>query len=212
LFKSLRRKQGGEHSAVGSLWANIAFSFAGLKKLERPGMNLDGFVDPAFTAGMLARSRGGALGDPVGSGAPGDPSNWLTGGPDREAGVVLPLAADSRPQLNDEVARVIASLFPHVGDAGTAVSSGASVLHRQDGDTLTGPLRGHEHFGFRDGVSQPGVRGLLPDGSPLTPSQNPLDPGQGKPGQDLLWPGEFVFAYPGQAANKEGAEPGGSPL
>jgi Dyp-type peroxidase family len=62
--------------------------------------------------------------------------------------------------------------------------------------------RGHEHFGFLDGVSQPGVRGQIDAAFPshkfLTPSQNPKDPGQGKPGQDLLWPGEFVFGYPRQ--------------
>src|SRR5206468_1982064 len=98
---------GGEHGAVQALWANIAFSFAGLKKLERPGMNLDRFVDPAFEAGMLARSMAGVLGDPVGSGEPGDPDHWLVGGPDREADVVLTLAADSRAQLNDEVAQVV---------------------------------------------------------------------------------------------------------
>ena len=32
----------------------------------------------------------------------------------------------------------------------------------------------------------------------ITPRQNPADPNQGKPGQDRLWPGEFVFGYPGQ--------------
>src|SRR5262249_9398078 len=53
------------------------------------------------------------------------------------------------------------------------------------------PERGHEHFGFRDGVSQPGIRGL-------TARQNPADGNQGLPGQDLLWPGQFVFGYPAQ--------------
>jgi Dyp-type peroxidase family len=210
LFKSLRTKQGGESGAVQAVWANIAFSFAGLQKLERPGMDLDGFVDSAFKAGLPERSA--ALGDPVGSGGPGDPKNWLVGGTGHEADVVLVLAGDSRAALNDEVARVVATLFPRAGAGGIGVHSGASVLFRQDGDTLTGPLRGHEQFGFKDGVSQPGVRGLLPDGTPLTPSQNPLNPGQGKPGQDLLWPGEFVFGYPGQDANKEIDEPGPDPL
>ena len=30
------------------------------------------------------------------------------------------------------------------------------------------------------------------------PRQNPSDRDQGKPGQDLLWPGAFIFGYPGQ--------------
>ena len=47
---------------------------------------------------------------------------------------------------------------------------------------------GHEHFGFKDGVSQPGIRGVD------TPRPGG-EPNQGNPGQDLLWPGEFVLGY-----------------
>jgi Dyp-type peroxidase family len=60
------------------------------------------------------------------------------------------------------------------------------------GNTRPGVQRGHEHFGFLDGISQPGIRGL-------TTKSNPMQkPDKGLPGQDLLWPGEFVFGYPGQ--------------
>jgi Dyp-type peroxidase family len=71
-------------------------------------------------------------------------------------------------------------------------------------------LKGHEHFGFLDGVSQPGIRGRLSDAPDdfLTRRQNPDDPDQGKPGQDLLWPGEFVFGYRGQDPTKEVPQPG----
>jgi hypothetical protein len=62
LFKSLRVKQGGETGAVQAVWANIAFSFAGLQKLARPDTGLDGFVDASFKTGMPARSA--ELGDP----------------------------------------------------------------------------------------------------------------------------------------------------
>ena len=89
LFKSLRGKQFGSHSRVKSSWVNIAFSFEGLKKLEKPGMNLDEFTDKAFTQGLLARAVKGELGDPVGSGKAGDPTNWVVGGTNREADVVL---------------------------------------------------------------------------------------------------------------------------
>ena len=45
----------------------------------------------------------------------------------------------------------------------------------------------------------PGVRGTTPDGDIITPSVDKDDrPDQGGLGQDLLWPGEFVFGYPGQ--------------
>jgi Dyp-type peroxidase family len=66
------------------------------------------------------------------------------------------------------------------------------VVYSEIGKVRPGKERGHEHFGFADGISQPGIRGL-------TPPSNPQDqPDQGLPGQDLLWPGEFVFGYPGQ--------------
>ena len=70
--------------------------------------------------------------------------------------------------------------------------------------------RGHEHFGYLDGVSQPGVRGEIEQFFQahkfLTPSQNPDDPGQGLPGSDLIWPGAFVFGYQGQTG--KGDDPG----
>src|SRR5205085_10193093 len=37
------------------------------------------------------------------------------------------------------------------------------------------------------------------------------DPNQGKPGQDLIWPGEFVFGYPGQDP-ADAVEAGDDPL
>jgi len=212
LFKSLRRKQHGETAAVQSAWANIAFSFAGLEKLGTPSMKLREFRDRAFTAGMLQRSLDGELGDPVGSETTGDPVNWLIGGPEREADVVLIFAADERSTLNNVVAATVRTLMPSIDAKGATSLSGTTILFRQDGDTLPPPLQGHEHFGFKDGVSQPGMRGGLPDGTLLTPSQNPLDPDQGKPGQDLLWPGEFVFGYRGQDPDQEVSKPGKDPL
>jgi Dyp-type peroxidase family len=66
---------------------------------------------------------------------------------------------------------------------------------------------GHEHFGFRDGISQPGVRGQLSD-SPadwltLRPAAKPgasTDFEYAQPGQVLVWPGEFVFGYEKQSS------------
>jgi Dyp-type peroxidase family len=90
------------------------------------------------------------------------------------------------------------------------VRSGASIVFKQEGRTQLGTLAGHEHFGFLDGISQPGLRGRISSWSHdvLTPRQNPDDPDQGKPGQDLLWPGEFVFGYPGQSADRDVADAG----
>jgi len=70
--------------------------------------------------------------------------------------------------------------------------SSVKIIYSELGNTRPGAERGHEHFGFLDGISQPGIRGLT---RPLKPIYQPT---QGLPGQDLLWPGEFVFGYPGQ--------------
>jgi Dyp-type peroxidase family len=86
------------------------------------------------------------------------------------------------------------------------------VLFREDASALPGPLHCHEHFGFRDSISQPGIRGMLNNSCFLTPSENPANPHQGKPGQDLVWPGEFIFGYPGQDASKPFYESGTDPL
>jgi Dyp-type peroxidase family len=60
---------------------------------------------------------------------------------------------------------------------------------------------GHEHFGFKDGVSQPGIRGI-------TDPFNEDEPSQGQPGQDLLHPGEFVIGYSKQdGVNVPGDDP-----
>jgi Dyp-type peroxidase family len=60
------------------------------------------------------------------------------------------------------------------------------------GNVRPGAPRGREHFGFLDRVSQPGIRGLTQRSNPTR------EPNQGLPGQDLIWPGEFVFGYSGQ--------------
>ena len=71
-------------------------------------------------------------------------------------------------------------------------------------------LPGHEHFGFKDGVSQPGVRGRLqakPDVF-LTPRKLARAAGNmqfAKPGQPLIWPGQFVFGY--QSTDRETGDP-----
>jgi len=107
------------------------------------------------------------------------------------------VAADDASELAGEVERL----------AREAAAGGARVLSIQQGARLS--PRNREHFGFHDGISQPGIRGRLSDcpGDFLTRRENPDDPGEGKPGQAVLWPGEFVFGYPGQdpfASNAEG--------
>jgi Dyp-type peroxidase family len=93
---------------------------------------------------------------------------------------VLLLAADTAADLNGLVAAHTALLGEHR----------LNLVFPQRGQVPDGLPSGHEHFGFKDGISQPGIIGVT------------VEP---KPGQDLLQPGEFVLGYPTQP------EPGGVP-
>ena len=191
LFKELRTRRGIETRAVMATWINLAFSSAGLRKITP---DTESFIDEAFRQGLAKRSE--SLNDPV-SGA-GSPANWLVGGTSNEADLVLIVASDSSEELAREVSKIETKLFDGACDNdGKRFASGATIIFKQNGATLPDPLRGHEHFGFLDGVSQPGVRGSS-EGDLFTARQNAADRNQGKPGQDCLWPGEFVFGYPGQ--------------
>jgi Dyp-type peroxidase family len=183
---------------LNDLWLNIALSSGGLAKLLSGGdhaADLSLFADQGFQRGLAARSS--LLGDPVDPSAEGNPANWVFGGPGREADVLLILAADRGEAGVLMLAEVCAD----------AAASGLTVLYEESGYKL-GPT-GIEHFGFQDGISQPGVRGRLAGlpGDFITPRT--IDPSSlpdawlyGLPGQYLVWPGEFVFGYP-----RSGADP-----
>jgi Dyp-type peroxidase family len=183
---------------MSDICMNIALSSGGLSKLLRGGAHagdLALFADQGFKRGLAARSS--LLGDPTNPRAEGNPANWLFGGPGREADVLLILAADGAAAG----ARALAELRAN------AVAAGLTVLYQESAHKLD--AIGKEHFGFQDGISQPGVRGRLKGfpGGFITPRT--IDPSclpdawlYGLPGQDLVWPGEFVFGYP-----RGGADP-----
>ena len=97
-----------------------------------------------------------------------------------------------------------ASVMSQSGDLLRRLGGSIRVLYSEIGQVRPGKERGHEHFGFLDGISQPGIRGLT------RPSKPGYRPEEGLPGQDLLWPGEFVFGYPGQDPN-DPVKPGKAP-
>jgi Dyp-type peroxidase family len=184
LFKSTSKRRHGQEGTVRATFINIAFTYDGLKQLTP---DADQFTDAAFKDGLHNRSA--SLGDPIDLNAPGHPSQWLIGGAHNVPDLVLIVGSDDQPRLLETVAWLEASL----GD-------GLALMYKQLGEGLPGALAGHEHFGFKDGISQPGIRGRLPE-SPNefpTASENPDNAEQGKPGQDLLHAGEFVFGYPTQ--------------
>lgn len=150
---------------------NLGFTKEGLAQLlgaNRPRM------DPAFERGADDPETIAALDDPP-------PSQWLSSfRSDRVDGVFL-IAGPNK------------SFVTSHGQALRARLGGAiKTVYSEIGTARPGRERGHEHFGFRDGISQPGIRGIT------RPSNPTYAPKQGLPGQDLIWPGEFIFGYPGQ--------------
>lgn len=200
LFKATRKRRGRE-GALKATWVNIAFSFEGLTKLTD---DANAFTDESFKAGLKARAAD--LNDPVDQ--DGKPIGWVVGGLDNSIDVVFIVASDDRADMLAEVARILESVIAFTDGKGNATSSGAKLTFMQEGGNLPPPLSGHEHFGNLDGVSQPGIRGRVSDAPNdfLTPRQNPENRNQGKPGQDVLWPGEFVFGYEGQDENAQKLE------
>jgi len=171
LFKTVNERRGLE-GTVKATWMNLAVSASGLSKLGVTAEELGSFSE-AFRSGMAARAA--ETGD-EGANAPG---NWIKpfGSPDVHAVIIL--GSDSLADLDAAALHQIDRLGDH----------DLRLLYKQDGKVRT-DLPGHEHFGFKDGISQPGIRGFTPS--------NPNDPNEGQPGQDRLWPGEFVLGYPEQ--------------
>lgn len=156
----------------------VGWSASGLSQVQRDS---DGFGDDEFLQGLAARSR--FLGDPVDPRTAGAPETWAVGGVDNPVDAVLILAGDDDRSLD----RVIAD---------TAGMPGVTTCAEDRCAKLPG---GKEHFGYRDPISQPAVRGFVaPGGELLHPPHDPAAPGEARPGQRRLWPGEFVFGYPTQ--------------
>jgi Dyp-type peroxidase family len=207
LFKAIRSRRRVESNAVKSTWINVAFSFSGIKKLVKDVDLNRSFKDKAFTDGLSKRSEAGILGDPIKDAkAEGNPKNWIVGGSNNDpADVIFIIASDDHDDMCEEVARIEESIY-HFKTATGNPANVARVVFKEAGANLPKPLAGHEQFGNLDGVSQPGIRGRASDDphDVVTPRQNPekVDKNgkrtQGKPGQELLWPGEFVFGYVGQ--------------
>jgi Dyp-type peroxidase family len=186
MHRALRLRLGVKEPPMCATWVNIAFSIRAIELLVGKA-DAAAFGDQSFRQGLAARST--YLGDPTNRRRPGHSSRWVVGGPRKEADILVIVAADDPEDLVTYVDVI----------KRRAKDSGLRLLFEQRGDTLPDPLRGHEHFGFKDGVSQPGVRGKVSTapGDFITPRYlDQADPRArffAKPGQLLLWPGQFLL-------------------
>ncbi len=161
----------------------VAMSFSS-HGLERLGAGL-GPDDPLFRDGAAASAA--ALGDEVDQN--GRPVGWIVGSDaDNSPDLFVVLGSEVSETLDREAESLV-----------TALSDSVDVVYDESGARLPGDT---EHFGFADGISQPGVRGTVDGNGFLTertyPDDDPLAATFARPGQPLVWPGQFVFGYPTQ--------------
>lgn len=171
-FKELKSR-GVREGTIEATWTNVAFTRAGLELLGFDVAPLEAQA-PAFYHGMAASAAN--LGD-TGVNAP---EEWIDALKDGAVHAIVLVGADSRADL---AARV-------EGPGGyKALAQAAGIIVSEIGGETRMDDPGHEHFGFKDGVSQPAIAGV---NTPDDPVSNPF---QGHPGQDMLMPGEFVVGY-----------------
>jgi Dyp-type peroxidase family len=179
------------------IFLNVALAFDALVLLGLPSANIP---EGLFRSGMGKAN----LQDQ--SDANGVPIGWLTGAtPETTPHVFLIVAADDAQALADAVAILAQSC---------GAGSGLNVIYRDQGTRLP---HDREHFGFRDGISQPGMRGRRsahPESFLTRRLLDPADPWAArfaKPGEELLWPGQFILGYPGQDEFSEAPGPVSEP-
>jgi Dyp-type peroxidase family len=150
-------------------WVTVAFTFNGLRALGVDEATLATFPQE-FREGMATRAQ--ILGD---TGA-NDPAHWVdkTASPDLHAIAIL-FARDTaeRGRSVAEHAKLLANC------------QGVEVLSSLDLEATPPFDHAHDHFGYRDRLSQPVI-----EGSGDTPT-----PGSGAP----LKAGEFILGYPDES-------------
>ncbi|GIE33692.1 peroxidase [Actinoplanes italicus] len=138
-------------------------------------------IDEAFTVGMARRSY---LRDP--------PSrDWTVGGPGKEIDILVVTAGEDPERLATAAGEISAA----------AALAGCEPVHDQPARRLPGDV---EHFGFRDGISQPVLRGVVDAGGTPLVERAPMPPmpdhrAYAGPGDVLVWPGQFLFGLPRQS-------------
>jgi Dyp-type peroxidase family len=168
LHKEIHVRRGGATQIVESTWTNLCLTFTGLQALEAPG--LDAFPEE-FKQGMAARAA--ALGDIEDSA----PATWRPPfGQTIHAMAIV--AADNDSDLQAGTQRLQAKMAAH----------NVTQVGLEPGHTRPDPNRGHEHFGFKDGISQPAIAGL-------TRSSKQTEP---------IAAGEFLIGYPDEDGNVSG--------
>lgn len=178
----------------------VALTYKGLSQVASDADKISRLS--AFVAGAAARSS--TVNDPPLSADPGYVGNWLYGNDANPVDALVLVASDDTNAISNELIAIFGEA-PVVGKE--LESSGATVVAVEQGADLPSPLAGHEHFGFKDGISQPGLRGRVDADTffarrVIDSSSGQISKIDGLPGQELLWPGEIILGYPRQDDTK----------
>ena len=141
---------------------NLAVTADGLRKLGLKEGNINNFTRE-FTEGMAAPHRQRLLADYESSA----PDKWAWGGPNNESAHLLLMVFGKDEETALSYYNDLEKQF---------TSKGLKVIHEMDGRTL--PFN-KEHFGFRDGISQPIIKGSTKTG----------------PEDQFVNAGEFILGY-----------------
>ena len=172
------------------LWLNIALGPRAVRAIGADAVfDLDD-EEFSFAGGMTPGITGDASAPTLPNGDPNPASrrHWKVGSPSRPLDLLLIFANDGA--IEERAAPLLEAIASALGVAPT---------YDEVGRLIPGEI---EHFGFRDGISQPGVRGrVMHQGTERfvttrygVPSAHGVD--FGKPGQPLVWPGQFLTGQP----------------
>jgi Dyp-type peroxidase family len=153
-------------------YLNVAFTRSGLARLGLPAAVLTTFPT-AFYEGMASENRSRILGDSDDDA----PQAWNWGGPGKEVDAILMIFAKDSATLDQAV------------NAEQAAMTGVSVKFDRVDTRLWEDQK--EHFGFRDGISQPVIEGSPP--RPHSAASRPVDTQYGA--ANIIKAGEFVLGY-----------------
>ena len=162
-------KNQGNTNPLPNIGVNVGFTASGIGKLLPATNGGQTLGDTSFAAGAKAQAK--SLGDPVDG--TGNPTTWVAQFLNAAIDGVFLITGGTDADVNTEATKLL-------GILGATVAAS----FQENGDVRPGLEKGHEHFGWLDGVSQPGINGLT---APF-------------PGQRLLDPGLFAFGY-GPTAN-----------
>jgi Dyp-type peroxidase family len=151
-----------DHSCIAPTHLNLALTFEGLQVLGLKDENATSF-SREFRQGMVTRHRTRLLGDFDSSA----PENWRWGGPQNHPVHLVLMVFGNTQELCLSYYQTLCSGF---------AGFGVQELLYIDGQTLP---ENKEHFGFRDGISQPVIEGS----------------GRMGPENDIIKAGEFVLGY-----------------